>query len=229
MDLKEIKGIDPAIHWYYQSKVIPFIDFTEKYAPTATRVIDVGAGSGFFAKSVCDVLPKSHGVCIDPNYEPDLLGTRENLTFELQVENKGADVYIFADVLEHVENDLDLLTSYTDLAQSGSLVLISVPAFQKLWSGHDVFLEHYRRYTLNELEKIVAAAGLEVIEKRYLFPSLFPVALIKRKFFKNHETSDMVNLPKLPNWLMLMYFRAETMLFINRRFGLSVFIAAVKR
>ena len=45
-----------------------------------------------------------------------------------------------------------LLRHYAAKVPSGAHFLVTVPAFRFLWSGHDVFLEHKRRYTLAEIE-----------------------------------------------------------------------------
>ena len=229
MDLKELEGKDPGKHWYYRTKVLPFASNVLSFSPMATRVIDVGAGSGFFAKYLCDLLPNSNGLCVDPNYENSSLGKFGNIEFVLNANDKKADVYVFADVLEHVEDDIQLLKSYTDQAEKGSLILISVPAFMVLWSQHDVYLEHFRRYTLKQIEDVVNLSGLSVVQSKYLFPSLFPVAFIKRKLSGSKNSSDMTNVPKVANFLLTRYFSFENRFFSNKCFGLSVFIAAIKK
>ena len=229
MDLKELDGKDPSKHWYYRTKVLPFANNVLSLSPTATRVIDVGAGSGFFAKYLCDLLPNSSGLCVDPNYETSSLGLFGNIQFVLNANGKKADIYVFADVLEHVEDDIQLLKSYTDQAEKGSLILISVPAFMVLWSQHDVYLEHFRRYTLEQIEDVVKLSGLSVVQSKYLFPSLFPVAFIKRKLSGSKNSSDMTNVPMLANFLLTKYFSFENRFFSNKHFGLSVFIAAIKK
>ncbi len=228
MDLKELDGKDPSEHWYYRAKVQPFARNVLSFSPKATKVIDVGAGSGFFAKYLCDLLPNSFGLCVDPNYKSSSLGQFGNIQFALNANGKKADIYVFADVLEHVEDDIQLLKSYTDQADKGSLILISVPAFMVLWSQHDVYLEHFRRYTLKQIEDVVKLSGLSVVQSKYLFPSLFPVALIKRKFSGSKNSSDMTNVPKVANFILTRYFSFENRFFSNKYFGLSVFIAAIK-
>lgn len=228
MDLKELDGKDPSKHWYYRTKVLPFASNALNFSPNATRVIDIGAGSGFFAKYLCDLFPNSTALCVDPNYGSNSLGQHGNIQYVLNASGKKADIYVFADVLEHVEDDIQLLRCYTDQCEKGSLILISVPAFMILWSQHDVYLEHYRRYTLEQVEEVVKIAGLKIVQSKYLFPSLFPVALIKRKLSRNKSSSDMADMPKLANFLLTRYFHFENRFFSNKHFGLSVFVAAIK-
>jgi hypothetical protein len=57
-------------------------------------------------------------------------------------------------------------------------MLVTVPAFQGLFSEHDRFLRHCRRYNLPGLRKTLEAAGLTVVEDGYLFASLLPARLL---------------------------------------------------
>ena len=55
MDLKELEqGVNPDVHWYYQSKIKPLIAYTRKVLKSVAQVtiVDVGSGSGFFAISI---------------------------------------------------------------------------------------------------------------------------------------------------------------------------------
>lgn len=55
-------------------------------------------------------------------------------------------LFIMMDVLEHLPNDLAMLQRVkAATVGDNNCFFITVPAFQSLWSGHDVFLEHYRR------------------------------------------------------------------------------------
>src|SRR3546814_5651478 len=71
------------------------------------------------------------------------------------------------DVLEHGEDDAGLLRTYLDKAPPQAQATITVPAFQVLWSHHDVFLEHHRRYTLKTLSRLVERAGAVPLRMHY--------------------------------------------------------------
>ena len=107
--------------------------------------------------------------------------------------------------------------------------MITVPAFQCLFSSHDMFLEHKRRYTLPQVEEMVRAAGLEILSARYFFALLLPIAatlrLVKRK--KKEAKSDLKQHTKLVNSLLFWLHRLELPLFrLNRIGGLTVFCLA---
>lgn len=53
--------------------------------------------------------------------------------------------------------------------------LITALAFQSLWSGHDVVLDHYRRYHIPMLSGVLRQAGFHRIRNYYLYGALFPL------------------------------------------------------
>jgi hypothetical protein len=86
------------------------------------------------------------------------------------------ELMLFLDVLEHVEDDLQLLGELTrDRLAPGGVALVSVPSYPALFSAHDRALGHVRRYRRQELMQLLANAGLEVIERGGLFTSLLPL------------------------------------------------------
>jgi 2-polyprenyl-3-methyl-5-hydroxy-6-metoxy-1,4-benzoquinol methylase len=228
MDLREMGAVDATNHWYYQSKIIPFLSSLTRFMPNARTILDVGAGSGFFGISLSNSESITRVTCIDPNYLEERI--QGKIEFVKHTTKTSADVYIFADVLEHVENDVELLKSYTDSAEPGSLVLISVPALTSLWSQHDEFLGHFRRYKLDEISRVAEKSGLLVIERYYLFGIIFPLVWLLRRVRKNSDgQSDMKNASSWANWCLKVSLRFEHRLRINRLMGVSAYVAAIKQ
>lgn len=182
MDLKEtdILGADIEHHWYYSSKAKAMTRLLEGAAPT--RILDVGAGSGFFSRHLLAHTTAKDAWCVDICYEADSdeSETGKAVHYRRSVDAIDADLVLLMDVLEHVDDDVSLLKEYVDKVPRGSRFLITVPAFKFLWSGHDDFLEHKRRYTLKQLEEAVRNAGLEVKHGAYYFGMVFPIAATLR-------------------------------------------------
>lgn len=182
LDLKEstLLGADAGGHWYYKSKLAMVRAYCRDIP--RERLLDVGAGSGFFARALLADPACRQAVCVDPNYPGDKNETvcDKPLNFRRQANGADADLFLFMDVLEHVEFDVGLLRTYADHASAGSHFLISVPAFQFLWSEHDVFLEHYRRYNRAEICRVADNAGLTVVASSYYYGLVFPLAVATR-------------------------------------------------
>jgi hypothetical protein len=122
---------------------------------------------------------------------------------------------------------------YVDKVPSGSRFLMTVPAFQFLWSGHDDFLEHKRRYTLAQFETLARAAGLTVQRGAYYFGAVFPIAAALRLLPQGSQTqaprSQLKRHHPLVNRTLKTLCRLELPLMgRNRLAGLSVFVLAQK-
>ena len=71
MDLKEIFILGDAIdhHWYYQSKSKAMKQLIKNV--TVSKILDIGAGSGFFSKQILMHSLAKEATCVDISYEFD--------------------------------------------------------------------------------------------------------------------------------------------------------------
>src|SRR5689334_3745073 len=171
MDVKELDILGNRIeqHWYYIVKGNALLQFLQGYQPR--EVLDIGAGSGIFSKRLLEAGVCRRAVCVDPAYEGDRteMHCGRQLAFLRHVECVTQDLILMMDVIEHVDDDVGFIRAYTDRMPRGGVLLVTVPAFRFLWSGHDVFLEHKRRYTMAGLHRTIRKAGLDVIRSQYFF------------------------------------------------------------
>lgn len=236
MDLKEdaILGSDIGTHWYYKSKAIAITKYLDSIP--ADKILDVGAGSGFFSRYLMEKFHSSEVVCVDTGYEESRLETVKggSVRFEPECTSFNADLVLLMDVLEHVDDDVGLLKYYMDVVPDGAYFMITVPAFQFMWSGHDEFLEHRRRYNLSMLQTAVEAAGLEIEKSSYYFGGVFPMALVTRiaqRLLGRNEgpRSQLKRHSWLVNQMLYSLCLAELpFLELNKLAGLSVFCLARK-
>lgn len=203
----------------------------------AEEVLDVGAGSGIFSRQLLDGGICQRAACVDPGYTEERTEFHHGrpIHFLRSVDQVSQHLILMMDVLEHVEDDVGLLRSYVDRMPRGGSVLITVPAFQFLWSGHDIFLEHKRRYTLTALEKVVRASRLKPVYSRYFFCALFPLIAFMRlrdrhRLFggKIEAKSELKKYSAPVNTILKLIHDIEriTLFRFNRVVGLSVFCLA---
>lgn len=237
MDLKEtyILGENIGNHWYYKSKTNAMMRLLSGASPSV--ILDIGAGSGFFSKKLLSSTAAKEAWCVDISYEQDSDDTEAGKTvyFRRSVDKVNAELVLLMDVLEHVDDDVGLLKDYVYKVPSGTKFLISVPAFQFLWSGHDVFLEHKRRYRLNQMEDVVRQAGLRVKHGAYYFGAVFPIAVAIRMASnllqrgRGKAQSQLSLHHPLVNGALAAMSSAEMPFFLcNRLAGLTVFVLAEK-
>ncbi len=144
-----------------------------------SRVLDVGAGDGWFARQLLDSLPAAAAVtCWDAHYDHHMLasftaegGPRVHFTRERP--SGHFDLIMLLDVLEHVEHDAEFLAPLVreNLAPGGT-VLVSVPAWQQLFTEHDTRLRHYRRYAPRAAAALIEQSGLTIVRRGGLFHGL---------------------------------------------------------
>jgi 2-polyprenyl-3-methyl-5-hydroxy-6-metoxy-1,4-benzoquinol methylase len=204
-------------------------------AAPITRILDVGAGSGFFSHHLLTHTDAREAWCVDISYPADSSATTAGkpVHYRRGIETIDADLVLLMDVLEHVDDDLGLLKMYVDKVPSGSRFLMTVPAFQFLWSGHDDFLEHKRRYTLAQFETLAHDAGLTVQRGAYYFGAVFPIAAALRLLPQGAQAqpprSQLKRHHPLVNTLLKTLCSLELPLMgMNRLAGLSVFVLAQK-
>ena len=150
-------------------------------------VLDVGCGDSFMAEQIASAYPSVTFCAIDTALDEQLLGSFtgqlkvSNLRLfrtleEAAVEMRGreATLVLLLDVIEHVEDDVAFLKHLqaSSLINPRTRYVVSVPAFEFLFSMHDVILGHRRRYSNKTLRHLLTRAGLEPQLLCYFFSSL---------------------------------------------------------
>ena len=183
MDIKELEsGVDPNSHWYFRAKR----NFLLRNVPEGcTQSVDIGAGSKYFSYELAKVDSMKSVFPIDPNFFAEDTETIKQCKV-ISLKQTSDQIYnskfwVFMDVIEHIDDDLAFLKNYVQIAPKDSTFFITVPAYTFMWSQHDVFLGHYRRYTRRSLNTLMANAGLTTIKSGYFYSFLFPLAFIQRK------------------------------------------------
>lgn len=151
---------------------------------------------------------------------------------------KGADLITLLDVLEHIEDDEQALRGFLDCLSAHGRLLLTVPAYQFLWSNHDVALHHHRRYTLRGLRRKLEKAGYEIVKGTYAITIMFPVIafyrlaniLVRSTDISDPKSSHVILPPKLNRFIIwLLYAEAWLCRVIRLPFGTSVVVVAKKR
>jgi hypothetical protein len=83
-------------------------------------------------------------------------------------------------VIEHLEDDVGAMRELRRIVAPGGALLVTVPAYQWLWSGHDVINHHFRRYTRSSMQRAAEQAGWHQVRTTYFNSLLLPVAILLR-------------------------------------------------
>ncbi len=188
MDLREVAQSKQRHPWEI-SRMEQLTDLILSEIKDRQQVVlaDIGAGDLYFAEKLIEKMDAQtiswnlHAV--DPGYGEQQNGVWSTRTDDrLKIHSSldelldlSLDGLILLDVLEHVEDDHAFIDSLKLKLKPGGLIVSTVPAFQSLFSNHDVFLKHYRRYNLKELSSLFSSHQLTIKSAQYFYFSLFLV------------------------------------------------------
>lgn len=201
------------------------------------RILNVGAGTGgtvdmlaaFGAIDHVDMADEAiaylHALHIPNVIQADAV--------KLPYADNTYDIVIALDVLEHIEDDLAALNEWRRVLRPGGEVVLTVPAYQWLWSEHDESLHHFRRYTASGLHALCNHAHFTVRTRTYIITLFFPIIVgyrAIRHFIKPKHSTSYVMLPAWLNWVFTKLVQLEGILVktINLPFGTSVLMTAKK-
>ena len=154
-----------------------------------STVVDIGCGDAFVIGELARLLPEARFCGIDAAFTPETAAARERTlpsnvrlyqTLDAVPPGGAAALILLMDVLEHIQDDGAFLANVLERSWVGpeTQFIVTVPAYQALFSAHDVFLKHFRRYTNRQLRDRLEQAGLRVTDIGYFFASLLPLRIL---------------------------------------------------
>lgn len=179
MDLSELRHGVQARHPWETARAAAIVRILRAAGISPRHVLDFGCGDGYSGEHVCEAFAATECWGVDVNLSDSQCRERKRgrFTYTNDAGVLGArqfDMGLLCDVIEHVEDDRGLLAELSNRLVPGGKLLITVPAFQALFTRHDVALRHYRRYSLAQLELAVTDGGYRLQRSGYLFGSLLP-------------------------------------------------------
>lgn len=143
------------------------------------------------------------------------------------------DLICAFDVLEHIEDDSRALKELSRVCRPGGSILLTVPAFNSVWSDHDTINHHFRRYRLKDIESLCSAhKNFSSVHFSYFNFLLFlPIAIFRRlsnfvnNFKPKREIKSDFSTNSIFSSLLKYLFLFDIMLVANRKrlpFGLSI-------
>jgi len=167
-------------HWWFRGRLAVIRASLRRALPARrVRLLELGCGSGNVLAALGEF-----GEAVGMDAHEDLTAAARaagldvrvgHLPDDLGVPPGWAEVVLLLDVIEHVDDDVAALRAARAAVGEGGLLVVTVPAYQWLWSGHDEVLGHRRRYTAAGLRAAVERAGFEVLRVSYFNTLLFPL------------------------------------------------------
>jgi SAM-dependent methyltransferase len=208
-----------AHHWWFvaRRRILGVVLRKLVPRPEGVRLLEAGCGTG-------GNLAMLEAFGQVSAFEPDA-GARElarrkssvpvsdgRLPADVPFAEQSFDLVVALDVLEHLDEDVASLRALRDRLRPGGWILVTVPAFSFLWSGHDVVHHHKRRYRKKELIRVAEQAGLSPVTVTYFNTLLFPVILVVRvvkNLLGGEDSDDAVPPSRLVNGVLTAVFASE--------------------
>ncbi len=134
------------------------------------------------------------------------------------------DTVFALNVVEHINDDNLAIANAKKLLVKGGKLIILVPAYQALYNQFDKSLEHYRRYTKENLNPLISNNQLEIIHSQYFNAIGIIGWYVSGKLQKNDSIPD--GQMRLYDKLVPIFKIVDKVIF--NAFGLSVITVGKK-
>ena len=225
-----------AKHWWYAARREIFYRIIKKLNQGKTIcALDYGCGVGANFLILKKLTKKKLSI-FDTNkkLEKELVLKRN---VKEMINSKKYNLIFCTDVLEHIKNDRIIFAQIINKLKKNGILLITVPAYNCLFSEKDVSLEHYRRYDKKSLKYLIDSQKKKIEIKKFTYFNFFlfiPLAtiILFHKIFNIKLTQKAQTVPtSLINYLLLKIFSFEKFLLTRTAlpFGLSLLVIIKKK
>lgn len=187
--------------WWFKYRARVIVGLMRRYYNNKVPTIDVGGGNGYttFVAAqngfAMELLEPSSSAC-EHARERGITSTCGMLSDDYPPDSSYGQVLLL-DVMEHIEDDDAFLDLIKRKMTKGGLLLITVPACMSLWNSQDEYAGHFRRYSIESLNRTIKRAGLKVLYENYFFSFLYLPHFIGRRLMerlgflkRNEERTD---------------------------------------
>src|SRR5487761_961251 len=172
-------------HWWYQGRRRVLERAIERLGrPAGARILDAGCGSG---RNMVELARHGSGTGVELSdasvelaRERDSGEVLEGSVMDMPIDDDTFDLVVSLDVIEHLDDDVGALRELRRVTRPGGALLVTVPAYQWLWSGHDEINHHRRRYDRATLLAAAGEAGWNCELATHFNSLLLPVAILLR-------------------------------------------------
>lgn len=227
-------------HWWFTTRKKIVLDTIARFRRDSAeeQILDIGCGCGVMLNSLNE-LGSTYGLDMSDDaiaFCNEIFGgevKRGHLPDQVPFPREKFSLITALDVIEHIDLDQQSLKTLHDLLQPKGLAIVTVPAYQFLWSKFDEMNEHKRRYTRHELQLKLQNAGFKIEKISYfnslLFPLVFAIRMVNKVLGRN-GASDIELPGKRLNALLGKIFGLEVSLLrtLSLPFGVSI-IAVVRK
>jgi len=131
------------------------------------RTLEVGCGNGNFSTLIAQNCSELLAVDLDDTYtqqtQARLKGYEHAQALTMDATKmdcaQAFDTIIMLDVLEHIEDDVSVLSRLREQLTPTGKLIVKVPAIEALYNSLDKAVGHHRRYSATALSNVIAQAN----------------------------------------------------------------------
>jgi SAM-dependent methyltransferase len=172
-------------HWWFRMRERWVLQVLRQNCPANGwgSILDVGCGDGLLFDRLMEFgevegIETSREIVdpANPQFQKIHIGPFDD-SFR---PGKQYSLILLLDVLEHIPDPGAALRRCESLLKPGGSLVITVPAFNVVWTNHDVLNHHMTRYRRATLLPLLQKAGFKIEDSAYWFQWTFPVKLVQR-------------------------------------------------
>jgi SAM-dependent methyltransferase len=172
--------------FWFRHRSACIVAAVETFPPRARGpIFDIGGGNGYVSASL--IKAGFDVVLVEPGPMGAINAKKRGVPVVIQAATRSAgfepnslDSVGLFDVVEHIEEDVEFLTSIRALMKPETRLYVTVPAYSALWSYEDELAGHFRRYTRASLVRTLLRAGFKEDYATYIFrPLPLPILLFR--------------------------------------------------
>ena len=161
-------------------------------------VLEIGCGTGFVLSALAKTYPQTTFIGAEAHSAAlPFAGKRvpKNVTL-IQCDGRDIpyhqefDMVCAFDVLEHIEDDAEVLTQLHNATADGGKIVVTVPQHPALWSASDDIARHKRRYGRGEIAAKVKSAGFDILTASSFVTFLLPIMFASRLIGDNAQAAE---------------------------------------
>ena len=189
-------------HWWWRAREEFLLNEIRRLElPNQPQVLDIGCNDGLFFDRLAEFGGSFEGLESDASLVSSATCGRYKIhigTFDESYQpSKQFDFVLMLDVIEHLPDPQAALTQAVRLLNTTGRIIVTVPAFNCLWTTHDDMNHHYTRYTRRTFRQLATAASMRINQSSYFFHWLAPLKFAVR--FKESLIRTSPTPPGIPD------------------------------
>lgn len=202
-EYRKMAGVEDLM-WYYRAlhrHILRSLRTRFQSGASAPDVLDAGCGTGGLLRRLQKAEPgwRLSGLDFSPlacelARERTGLDIAQGSITAMPFADGSFDAIVSCDVVCQVGDANAALREFLRCLRPAGVVVLTMPAYQWMYSYHDREVANLRRYNRGEVNLLLRKAGFAVREDTYwnMFP--FPLAVIRRKIFPPKTSESDVRL-----------------------------------